>query len=69
MYMEFSLLVACCRNSLLTNVITQIKSRRVKDVKCLNMAPLDSRRNWSDVTPVHMLVFTQDLALNILVSE
>ena len=41
-----------------TKVITQIKSRRVKYVKCLNMAPLDSRRNWSGATPVHTLVST-----------
>ena len=68
LYLEFSLLVAYCRSSLQTKVITQIKSRRGKYVKCLNRNPLDSRRNWSGATPVHMLVSTQGLAMNILVS-
>lgn len=30
---------------------------------------MDSRRSQSGVSPVHMLIFTEDLALNILVSE
>lgn len=47
-------------------VTTQTKSRRLKDVKCLNMAPLDSRRSCSGVTLIPMLVSTQALAFNFL---
>lgn len=53
---EDSLLVACRRGSLLTKIIMQNKSRW-KDLKCLNVAPLCSRRSCSE-TLVHMLIFT-----------